>query len=91
MQKRYEYNPQEDLIGRGGSSDVYKAFDNNLKRVVAIKRCSSAASNNKSVLKEIAGYCNLKHQNIIQYYDYFHETITDSYGGAQTIEYGVIE
>lgn len=91
MQKRYLYNPQTDLIGKGGSADVYKAYDNNLKRVVAIKRCSSGASSNKSVLKEIAGYCDLKHQNIIQYYDYFDETITDSFGGTQNIEYGVME
>lgn len=91
FKKRYEYNPQTDLIGRGGSSMVFKGYDNNLKRVVAIKRSSTSDSRYKNVLKEITDYCQLKHPNIIQYYDYFEEVILDSYGGAQSIEFGIME
>ncbi|MFN8297304.1 MAG: protein kinase [Chitinophagales bacterium] len=89
--KRYEYNPQSDLIGRGGSSTVYKGYDNNLKRDVAIKRSSSSDERYKHVLNEITQYCQLKHPNIIQYYDYFEEVILDSYGGEQSIQFGIME
>lgn len=91
FRKRYEYNPQTDLIGRGGSSTVYKGYDNNLKRDVAIKRSSSSDERYKHVLNEITQYCQLKHPNIIQYYDYFEEIILDSYGGEQSIQFGIME
>ncbi len=34
---RYDYNPQTDLLGKGGFSRVYKALDKKLNRHVALK------------------------------------------------------
>lgn len=62
------------LLGQGGMSAVYKAIDPNLKRVVAIKLIHPHLSAEDDFIyrfkREAAAVAALRHQNIIQVYDF---------------------
>lgn len=67
----------EALLGKGGMSAVYKAFDPNLKRVVAVKVIHPHLSQNPEFLgrfeTEAAAVAKLRHPNIVQVYDFNHD------------------
>ncbi len=67
----------EKLLGKGGMSAVYKAFDPNLKRVVAVKMIHAHLSQNPEFLgrfeTEAAAVAKLRHPNIVQVYDFNHD------------------
>ena len=71
---RYEI---QELLGQGGMAAVYKAFDHNLKRVVAVKLIHSQFSSNEDFVRrfesEAATVAQLRHPNIIQIFDFTHE------------------
>ena len=62
-----------DLLGRGGMGLVYRAFDRQLNREVAIKTVTEGFSGDQEMLKrfyqEAAKTGALKHQNIVTVYD----------------------
>ena len=62
-----------DLLGRGGMGLVYRAFDRQLNRDVAIKTLTEGFSGDQEMLKrfyqEAAKTGALKHQNIVTVYD----------------------
>jgi eukaryotic-like serine/threonine-protein kinase len=62
-----------DLLGRGGMGLVYRAFDRQLNREVAIKTLTEGFSGDEEMLKrfyqEAAKTGALKHQNIVTVYD----------------------
>ena len=62
-----------DLLGRGGMGLVYRAFDRQLNREVAIKTLTEGFSGDQEMLKrfyqEAAKTGALKHQNIVTVYD----------------------
>jgi len=64
----------EELLGQGGMSAVYKAYDPNLKRVVAIKLVHSHLSTDPEFVKrfeeEASVVASLRHSNIVQVFDY---------------------
>jgi len=64
----------EALLGQGGMSAVYKSTDPNLKRVVAIKLIHPHLSTDASFVSrfesEAAAVASLRHQNIVQVYDF---------------------
>ncbi len=64
----------EELLGQGGMSAVYKAYDPNLKRVVAIKLVHSHLSSDPEFVKrfeeEASTVASLRHPNIVQVFDY---------------------
>jgi len=61
-------------IGQGGMGVVYKAQDNRLRRVVALKRLRSNLSDFQNAIdrffNEAKSIATLNHQNIVQIYDY---------------------
>lgn len=63
----------EQLLGRGGMSTVYRAFDQNLKRQVAIKFIHAHLSDDPEFVsrfeQEATAVANLRHPNIYQIYD----------------------
>ena len=67
----------EGLLGQGGMSSVYKAYDPNLRRAVAVKLVHSHLSNNPEFIRrfeeEAAAVAQLRHPNIIQVYDFNHD------------------
>jgi serine/threonine protein kinase len=62
------------LLGTGGMASVYRAFDRNLQRPVAIKILSDAAAAHPGFAdrfrQEARLIANLRHPNIVQVYDY---------------------
>lgn len=71
LSDRYEI---EELLGQGGMSSVFKAFDPNLRRVVAVKMIHPHLSNDPSFVarfeEEAASVAQLRNSNIIQVYDF---------------------
>ncbi|MCL7453500.1 MAG: protein kinase, partial [Anaerolineae bacterium] len=67
----------DELIGQGGMASVYKAYDPNLRRVVAVKTIKSEmATDPKFVSRfesEATSVAQLRHENIVQVYDFSHE------------------
>ncbi len=67
----------DELLGQGGMSAVYKAFDPNLKRVVAIKIIHSHLADDARFItrfeEEAKAVAMLRHPNIVQVYDFSHE------------------
>ena len=64
----------EEILGQGGMSAVYKAYDPNLKRVVAIKLVHQHLSSDQEFVKrfeeEASTVASLRHPNIVQVYDF---------------------
>lgn len=77
LKNRYQI---ESLLGQGGMSAVYKAFDPNLKRPVAIKLIHGHLSDSPEFLRrfetEAAAVAQLRHPHIIQVYDFDHDEQT---------------
>ncbi len=67
----------DDILGQGGMSAVYKAYDPNLKRVVAIKMIHAhLAEDPKFVIRfeeEATAVAQLRHPNIVQVFDFNHD------------------
>jgi serine/threonine protein kinase len=70
----------EELLGQGGMSAVYRATDPNLQRVVAVKIIHSHLSDSADFMRrfeaEAAAVARMRHNNIIQVYDFDHENNT---------------
>ena len=64
----------EALLGQGGMSAVYKAYDPNLNRAVAVKLIHPHLSSNEDFIwrfkKEASVVAGLRHPNIVQVFDY---------------------
>jgi serine/threonine protein kinase len=67
----------QSLIGQGGMASVYKAYDPNLHRAVAIKVIHPHLSNNQEFFRrfeeEATAVAHLRHPNIVQMYDFNHD------------------
>ena len=89
---RYEYNPQTDLIGKGGFSRVYKALDKKLNRWLALKVYKmSELADRYSAVAEIQRVINLDHPNICRYIDIEEIEKEDSFGDKDMIQVCVME
>ena len=67
----------DQILGQGGMSAVYKAYDPNLKRVVAIKMIHTHLANDPKFLvrfeEEATAVAQLRHPHIVQVYDFNHD------------------
>ena len=67
----------DEILGQGGMSAVYKAYDPNLKRVVAIKLIHTHLAGDPKFLsrfeEEAAAVAQLRHPNIVQVFDFNHD------------------
>jgi len=90
--KRYEYYPNKNLIGKGGFSRVYKAFDKKLQRWVALKIYKTGNfSDRYSPIAEIQRVVNLDHSNICRYLDIEEIEKVNPFGEKETIQICVME
>ncbi len=68
---RYEI---QEILGEGGMSAVYKAFDHNLKRTVAVKIIHPHLANDEDFVRrfetEAQAIAQLHHPHIVQVYDF---------------------
>ena len=89
---RYEYNPNEALIGKGGFARVYRAFDKKLNRWVALKFYkTSDFSERCSPIAEIRRVINLDHPNICRYLDIEELEKEDVFGETEVQQVCVME
>ncbi len=89
---RYEYNPVADLIGKGGFSRVYKAFDNKLNRWVALKFYKTGEfAERYGPTAEIRRVINLDHPNICRYLDIEDLEQESVFGEKEVTQVSVIE
>jgi eukaryotic-like serine/threonine-protein kinase len=67
----------EVLLGQGGMSAVYRAYDPNLRRPVAVKLIHSHLSTDPEFVRrfeaEAAAVAQLRHPNIVQVFDFNHD------------------
>ena len=89
---RYEYVPGHDLIGRGGFSRVYKAYDQKLNRWVALKIYKTGEfSERYNAISEIRRVINLDHPNICRYLDIEEIEKVNHFGENEKIQVCVME
>ena len=67
----------EALLGQGGMSAVYRAYDPNLRRTVAVKLIHSHLTSDTEFVRrfeaEAAAVAQLRHPSIVQVYDFDHD------------------
>ncbi|MBC8032932.1 MAG: serine/threonine-protein kinase [Chitinophagaceae bacterium] len=89
---RYEYYPTSHMIGKGGFSRVYKAFDKKLSRWVALKIYKTGEfSDRYSPIAEIQRVVNLDHPNICRYLDIEEIEKENQFGENEKIQVCVME
>ena len=91
FRERYQYNPATDLLGKGGFSSVYKAYDKLLDRTVALKFFKSQENNKYDVISEIRKVIQLDHPNITRYYDVAELQQTTIHGEVEKMQVGIME
>jgi serine/threonine protein kinase len=73
----------KERIGRGGMAEVYKAYQSNLDRYVALKILHPFLGEDPEFKerfeREARHVAQLRHTNIVQVYDFEHETKNDLY------------
>jgi len=92
LKERYEYNPDTDLLGKGGLAEVFKAYDRERKCYVALKKFHPSADIIKyGIREEFQKSINFAHGNIVRAYDFF--TVVRKFEDGETHEtqYGVME
>jgi serine/threonine protein kinase/formylglycine-generating enzyme required for sulfatase activity len=89
---KYVYDPQLDLLGKGGFATVYKAYDKVLEMPVALKFFHPQDQANKyTIINEIKRAIILAHPNIVKYYGV--ETLVNRnyHGQDEEVQIGVME
>ncbi|HNP34704.1 MAG TPA: serine/threonine-protein kinase [Woeseiaceae bacterium] len=70
---------EKTYVGSGGMASVYKAFDQKLRRHVAIKEMAEQFRDNDEVrdlfLNEARKMALVRHQNVVQVYDIFEDEV----------------
>ncbi len=91
INNRYQYNPKQDLLGKGGFARVYRARDEVLKRFVALKISPVQDVGKYTLIEEIKRVIDLNHPNIIRYYDVFSMDGQNAAGAPTEYQIGVME
>jgi len=88
---RYQFNPETDLLGKGGFSRVYKAYDTVRKRNVALKFFHGTWTEKYDMIGEINRMEDVVHPNLIRYYDASIIESVNAIGEKEKIQVGIIE
>jgi serine/threonine protein kinase len=93
FKNRFTYDPQKDLLGKGGYSEVYKAFDNEDQIYVALKIYQGDADSKYNLSNEIRKFKRLRHANVIEHIEAY-EVVTgnqDIHGNPIKYQVGILE
>ena len=89
---KYIYDPQLDLLGKGGFATVYKAYDKVLEMPVALKFFHPQEQANKyTIINEIKRAILLAHPNIVKYYGVETMSNRNFHGQDEEVQIGVME
>ncbi len=93
FKKRFTYDPQRDLLGKGGFGEVYKAYDNEDKCYVAIKIYTGSADSKYTLINEVKRFKKLRHPNIIEHIEAYEVTTgsNDIHGKPIIYQIGILE
>lgn len=93
FRKRYTYDSQKDLLGKGGFGEVYKAYDNEDKIFVALKMTQNIANSKYNLIDEIKRFKKLNHPNIINHIEAYEVNTgsADIHGVPIVYHVGVLE
>jgi serine/threonine protein kinase len=58
-----------ETLGRGGSAEVFKAFDRKMRRIVAIKRLDAFSKSAARAVREAQAVASLDHPNVVSIFD----------------------
>ena len=93
FKKRFTYDPQKDLLGKGGHSEVYKAYDTEDKIFVALKIYQGDLDSKYNLSNEIRKFKRLRHPNVIEHLETY-DVITgnnDIHGNPIKYQIGILE
>lgn len=65
--KRFTYDSQKDLLGKGGFGEVYEAYDTEDHVFVALKISQATADDMYNLINEIKRFKKLNHPNIVRH------------------------
>jgi serine/threonine protein kinase len=88
---RYRYNPEKDLLGKGGFAKVFMAYDTLLERPVALKFFTAETQQRYTILEEIKRVIQLNHPNVVRYYDVTEYDTNSIHGTPIKIQVGIME
>ena len=92
LNERYEYNPQQDRLGKGGFGTVYKAKDLIEHKTVALKFVQkSKLPERYSLYNEILRIRALDHPNLVKYYDALIKEYENVAGEQDEMHIGIME
>ena len=91
---RFIYDPEKQLLGKGGFASVYEAYDTKEDRTVALKVFSGDLSTRYNLLQEMEHLQNVPpHENLIRYYEVLEiqSGTKNIHGKPMTEQVGVLE
>lgn len=92
FKKRFTYDPQKDLLGKGGFGEVYKAYDTEDHIFVALKISQGTADDKYNLISEIKRFKKLNHPNIVKHIEAYEVTGgTDFHGNPLIRHVGILE
>jgi serine/threonine protein kinase len=91
IEGRYEYDPIGDCIGQGSLSQVFRARDRLLNRIVALKIYSVSGRNRKTVLDRLREAIRFEHGNVLCYHDILILERSDALGDVQDLQIAIME
>ena len=93
FKKRFTYDQQKDLLGKGGFGEVYKAYDNEDQLFVALKIAQGITDDKYNLINEIKRFKKLNHPNIVKHIEAYEVNTggTDIHGNPIIHHVGILE
>lgn len=93
FKKRFTYDPQKDLLGKGGFGEVYKAYDTEDHIFVALKISQGTADDKYNLINEIKRFKKLNHPNIVKHIEAYEVNTgsSDIHGKPIAYHVGILE